>query len=159
MKKKSIIIGALACLIMGCSGPDSGKKENSSVGQDTIMPATKSDTISAKKEEEKEPEEEVATTPNGTYINGQKSKLSISNYSAQSFNFSYKLKGACDGFEDAGLAVFTSKNSAVQYSEDGTVIVSFTFGKDGSIEFGLDMGPDYFGMDCLRFFDSNFVKK
>jgi hypothetical protein len=69
------------------------------------------------------------------------------------------LKGACDGFEDAGLAVFTSKNSAVQYSEDGTVIVSFTFGKDGSIEFGLDMGPDYFGMDCLRFFDSNFVKK
>jgi hypothetical protein len=62
MKKKSIIIGALTCLIMGCSGPDSGKKENSSVGQDTIMPATKSDTISAKKEEEKQPHQTALTS-------------------------------------------------------------------------------------------------
>ena len=158
MKKSFLTISLFTSVLISCSGSSSSEKSNP-VEKDSMEVSKKADSIPEKKEESKEPVKETATTPNGTYINGQKSKLTISNYSAQGFNFSYKLKGACDGFEDAGLAVFTSKNTAVQYSEDGSVIVSFTVGKDGSIEFGLDMGLDYFGMDCIKFFDSNFVKK
>jgi hypothetical protein len=159
MKNSFLSLSLFTIILTSCSGTSSSEQVKP-IEKDTTAVSKKADSIPEKKEVSKEPEKEVSTTPNGTYLNGQKSKLRISNYSAQGFNFSYKLNGACDGYEDGGHAVFTSKNTAEQYSEDGTVIVSFTFASDGSIEFSLDFGlSDYVGMDCIKFFDSNFVKK
>lgn len=150
MKNSLLTLSLFAIILTSCSGTSSTEQVKP-IEKDSTAVSQKTDSI---------PEKEVSITLNGTYLNGQNSKLQISDCSAQSFNFSYKLNGACEGYEDGGNAVFTSKNTAEQYSEDGTVIVSFTFASDGSIEFSLDLGlSDYVGMDCIKFFDSNFVKK
>jgi hypothetical protein len=159
MKKSVILIYCSTLTLFGCSDSNQNSELKSDSTKDTVTVNQKTNTETSKKVEEIKKEEPADLSPNGIYKNIEGSKLKVSNFSEQGFNFSYTLKGGCDGFEDKGLAVFTSKNTAVQYSEDGTVIVSFSIQKDGSIEFGLDLGMEYFGMDCIRGFDSNFTKK
>jgi hypothetical protein len=145
----------------GCGGSKSDQATVNSSKNETKKVEVNKDTLNSKKEEDgsgENEEKDEKVTRNGRYVNSQKSRLTISDCSKIGLKYKFSLKDVCDGFEESGAAVFDSDNKALVYSEDGEVIYSFTFKKDGTVEFDLNIGPEFYGMDCIKFFDTQFKK-
>lgn len=152
---KSALFTSLLFSIPSCGETAEQEKK------EEIKPVATVPQQSEKPEEKKtEPQEETKTISlNGKYVNSQNSVLTISNTNDQSFKFSYKLGGVCGDIEGEGLAAFSDKSNAYNYSEDGSELEHFTVNGDGSVEFEIGLPTDYIGMECAKFFDTHFTKK
>ena len=161
MKRKIVILTLGIFAFYGCGGSKSDQATINSSKNETKKVEVNKDTLNSKKEEDgsvENEEKDEKVTRNGRYVNSQKSRLTISDCSKTGLKYKFSLKDVCDGFEESGAAVFDSDNKALVYSEDGEVIYSFTFKKDGTVEFDLNIGPEFYGMDCIKFFDTQFKK-
>lgn len=161
MKRKIVILSLGIFAFYGCGGSKSDQATVNSSKNETKKVEVNKDTLNSKKEEDgsgENEEKDEKVTRNGRYVNSQKSRLTISDCSKTGLKYKFSLKDVCDGFEESGAAVFDSDNKALVYSEDGEVIYSFTFKKDGTVEFDLNIGPEFYGMDCIKFFDTQFKK-
>ena len=162
MKRNFVFLSLCSLVLFGCGGSKTGQSTENTTKNQTKKVQVQKDTLTSKKEEKETDEEndkKEKLTRNGTYVNSQKSRLTISECDKTGLKYKFSLKGVCDGFEENGLAVFDGSNKAEVYSEDGTVIYSFTFKKDGTLDFNLNIGPEFYGMDCIKFFDNQFEKK
>jgi hypothetical protein len=161
MKRNFVLFSLYSLTLFSCGDSKTNLASTNSTPNETKKAEVKKDTLASKKEEKatEENEKDEKLTRNGTYVNSQKSRLTISECSKTGLKYKFALKGVCDGFEENGLAVFDGSNKAEVFSEDGTVIYSFTFKKDGTIDFNLNIGPEFYGMDCIKFFDNQFEKK
>ena len=162
MKRKIIILTLGVFAFYGCGGSKADQATANSSKNETKKVEVNKDTLNSKKEEkdsEDTEEKDEKVTRNGRYVNSQKSRLTISDCNKTGLKYKFSLKDVCDGFEESGAAVFDSNNKALVYSEDGEVIYSFTFQKDGTVSFDLNIGPEFYGMDCIKFFDTQFEKK
>ena len=161
MKRKIVILSLGIFAFYGCGGSKSDQATVNSSKNETKKVEVNKDTLNSKKEKDgsgENEEKDEKVTRNGRYVNSQKSRLTISDCSKTGLKYKFSLKDVCDGFEESGAAVFDSDNKALVYSEDGEVIYSFTFKKDGTVEFDLNIGPEFYGMDCIKFFDTQFKK-
>lgn len=162
MKRKIIILTLGVFAFYGCGGSKADQASANSSKNETKKVEINKDTLNSKKEEkdgEESEEKDEKVSRNGKYVNSQKSRLTISDCNKTGLKYKFSLKDVCDGFEESGAAIFDSNNKALVYSEDGEVIYSFTFQKDGTVSFDLNIGPEFYGMDCIKFFDTQFEKK
>ncbi len=162
MKRNFVILSLCTFVLFSCGGSNSTTASSSATSNEAKKVKVSKDTLTVQKEvkdaDEKEEKEEKLTR-NGTYVNSQKSRLTITDCDKTGLKYSFSLKGVCDGIKESGLAVFDTNNKADVFSEDGEVIYSFTFKKDGTLDFNLNVGPEFYGMDCIKFFDNQFEKK
>jgi hypothetical protein len=155
MKKTITTLGALMLFIISivsfkALGKQFEKKKNSINEIDTMI---EKQTIESQKLKI------VAISLNGKYINSEKSELTISNwYEGKSFKFSYSLEHFCEGISEKGLATFEDKKNAFRYDEEGNKLEHFHLNDDGSIEL-FNLSEEMVGMECIRYFDTHFVKK
>ncbi len=162
MKRYFTIISLCSLTLFGCGGSKTDSASVNASNNENKKVEVKKDTLTVNKEDkstEEVKDNNEKLSRNGTYVNSQKSRLTITDCSEVGLKYKFSLKDVCDGITENGSAVFDGKNKAEVYSEDGEVIYSFTFKKDGSINFNLNVGPEFYGMDCIKFFDNQFEKK
>ncbi len=96
----------------------------------------------------------------GTYKNSDSGVLIITNFKdGVSFNYKMTYGGAssCGGFELSGAAQLSTKTTATAGSDKEYPITLELNGNN--IFFSPSCCDGMVGMECLKFFDSNFVKK
>ncbi len=157
LKHSILIYFTFSFLIFSCGNDQSSYSEvKKETKKDSI--ATR-DTFIDKKLKESEKEKISPISLNGKYINSEKSELIISDWhEGMSFKFSYKLKNFCEGVKEEGLAAFEDKRNAFRYDEEGNKLEHFHLNDDGSVEF-YNLSEEWVGIECVRYFDTHFVKK